>query len=29
MGEDEIEDTDMVIPDEEFENAGIELNNVD
>ena len=26
--EDEIEDTDMVVPDEEFENAGIELNNV-
>lgn len=26
--EDEIEDTDMAIPDEEFENAGIELNNV-
>jgi len=25
---DEIEDTDMVVPDEEFENAGIELNNV-
>jgi len=26
--EDEIEDTDMVVPDEQFENAGIELNNV-
>ena len=26
--EDEIEDIDMVVPDEEFENAGIELNNV-